>query len=78
MTEGQPVEGQVKIGPERILGTVKAQVIFVENIGLYVIAMKDKFGIDGTRAGRSEPSETVVLAAMAQHARVSQSATKRN
>lgn len=72
------VDGGTPVGPERFLRTMSAQVLLLEDIQVWVIAMKDKFGIGGARLGRTEPSETHVMAAMAQQICISQSTTRRN
>lgn len=74
------VEGGRQIGPERSLGSMHAKVLVLEDITppVYVIALRDKFGIGGARVGRTEPSETMIIAAMTQQICISQSATRRN
>ena len=74
------IDGGRPVGPERFLRTMAAQVLVLDDITppVYVIALRDKFGIGGARVGRTEPSERTVLAAMEHQICISQSATRRN
>jgi hypothetical protein len=66
------------IGPEWRLGTVSGQVVLLVEIGLYVIAMKDKFGVNGTAMARSAPSDQAIQGALLRQIHISQSTTRRN
>ena len=66
------------IGPERILGTMKSQVIHLGDLGIYAITMIDKFGINGSVIRKQEPPADDVEAEMLRQIRRSQVVTRRN
>lgn len=78
MNGGGDPRRQEFIGKEHFYGTARGQVILLTDMNLYVIAMKDKFGVDTTMCGSTPPSDRVIQAALLRHTHISQVRTGRN